>query len=427
MEIYRLIGYAASSICLMGFLLLFLPLRRSLKMAVTGCVICVLIVLATDYLRFVVYDDSDIPIYLVVTLIQILAVQGTAFWLSKYKDWRTLFTGLFASNYVLIGNIIGVIVLVVTKKIVLGMLCGILSHVVLLVLLVLFMRQGYLNIMKQTGEGWLLLSIIPSLFYCSMYVLAFYPSSLYQKPDHIPATLFFMATMVSTYLIVIRYVQYHQISRETMEEKNLLEAYNKGLAIHSEAVFAAEKNVSILRHDMRHFLASLSVLLNNEKIEEAKAMLGAFQDNIGESRGMSYCENVQVNSVLCSICDKAERQGIRVEANLVISDQPQIEGLDLAMVIANLLENAINAAGKTENKNVKIIGRTVDKQLILEVKNAYAGQIEFDKDSGLPISKQGYGHGFGMQSIEAFVRKYQACFDCYAEKQQFTARLLMKL
>ena len=55
----------------------------------------------------IIYSDGFGGINIVITVMQILLIQGTVFLVSRNRDARDLFIGLSASNYVMAGGIAG--------------------------------------------------------------------------------------------------------------------------------------------------------------------------------------------------------------------------------------------------------------------------------------------------------------------------------
>ena len=92
---------------------------------------------------------------------------------------------------------------------------------------------------------------------------------------------------------------------------------------------------------------------------------------------------------------------------------------DLAILLSNLLENAIKAAkSQVSDENLlKVKIQHSGNQCVLEISNFCNESIQFDKD-GLPLTSA-EGHGIGMLSLRAFVKKY----DAYVDFSQFDNRV----
>ena len=101
-----------------------------------------------------------------------------------------------------------------------------------------------------------------------------------------------------------------------------------------------------------------------------------------------------------------------------------INETELATVIANALENAINACEHVEED-----GRYIDIQVItvphfmIQISNSFNGQIEFD-EKGVPANTD-EEHGFGMRSIVAFCEKNEAFYEFKVEKNRFALRIAL--
>lgn len=77
----------------------------------------------------------------------------------------------------------------------------------------------------------------------------------------------------------------------------------------------------------------------------------------------------------------------------------------------NLLENALHASLKqpVTDRAVKVSAQCAEGQFVLSVANRFEEPLLFDQE-GLPYSEM-LGHGTGMISLRAFLRKYAAQCD----------------
>ena len=88
-------------------------------------------------------------------------------------------------------------------------------------------------------------------------------------------------------------------------------------------------------------------------------------------------------------------------------DELPVDEGELAVVLANALENAIHASLRLPPERRKIRCKMVGTpSVMLEVSNACAGDVIFDSN-GLPAARS-EGHGLGVQSISAFCKKHDA-------------------
>ncbi|WP_191396310.1 sensor histidine kinase [Flavonifractor sp. An306] len=171
-----------------------------------------------------------------------------------------------------------------------------------------------------------------------------------------------------------------------------------------EAVRAAEDAIRTERHDLRHRLQAVAELVSRGDKDAALDFLDAAQKRLDERKEIRWCRPPVLDAVFSSYFDQAQNQGILVEANIALPDTlPANEG-ELAIVLANALENAIHAnlelPPELREIRCKMVG---GPGVMLEISNPYTGEISFDS-SGLPVAQR-EGHGMGIQSISAFCRK----------------------
>ncbi len=113
---------------------------------------------------------------------------------------------------------------------------------------------------------------------------------------------------------------------------------------------------------------------------------------------------------------------------MLIPRQLPVNEYEFAMVLANLLENAVfstkNASLSEKSIDAKI--HCVKEYLLIDMENECEQEVRFDSVTGLPKSRRGKGHGLGMQSVQAFCDKMGGTIDCYCENNRFRIILYVK-
>jgi len=181
----------------------------------------------------------------------------------------------------------------------------------------------------------------------------------------------------------------------------------------------------LMRHDRRHFEATLLALLQNGKNEEA---IKSLEERLAvEPRTTrKYCDNTTVNAAISHYLSKAEEEGIKVSADLNIPSDFDIDEMEMAITISNLLENAIKGCKNVpENeKYIKITSR-YKKQLLLEIMNSCEENVKLDKN-GYPFTKE-KNHGIGTRSVLAFANKTQSQVFYSVNNKEFSVRLIINV
>ena len=171
-----------------------------------------------------------------------------------------------------------------------------------------------------------------------------------------------------------------------------------------EAVKAAEDAIRTERHDLRHRLQAVTELVSRGDKKSALEFLDAAQKRLDEHKEIRWCRPPVLDAVFSSCFDQAQNQGISVEAKLSPPSTLPVDEGELAIVVANALENAIHANLSLPRKQRKIRCKMVGTPgVMLELTNPCTANVTFDSN-GLPVAQK-EGHGLRYIPSLLFARK----------------------
>ena len=172
-----------------------------------------------------------------------------------------------------------------------------------------------------------------------------------------------------------------------------------------------QDKIAIMRHDLRHHYRLIYSLLENNAVNEAMNHIKTQEKLLDETKINKYCYAPLINSALTIYFRQAQELGIKVEQKINLPKNFTTDENDLAILLSNLLENAIKAAKSQvfDEKILKLKIQHRNDQCVLEISNYCNEFLKFDKD-GLPMTSA-EGHGIGMLSLRSFVNKYNAYVD----------------
>lgn len=425
---YKNISYMIGHIFVLLFMYLFISPRFSKLKTALICAGMFLAITAPTALKLNIFPDSRLC-YVLVTIYQIVMVQFTGLFISKrWDDGKALFLGLSASNYVIAGNIAASILHICTKNLFLCIAGCVMTHVVILYILCVKIRDISLQYQEENMQSWWMLCLIPVFFYCGFSFLAYFPYTLDDHPENITGVVMFLITMFVSYVVVMRYVAAESNWMKLHWQNMISETYIKNMENQSYLVEQSEQNLRILRHNIRHYSGMIDSLLERGEYQEIKKIIQHINAVVDENTVKKYCDNMIVNTVLSYMMDKAASLGIEVRQNIVVDTKIPVNEYEFAMVVANLLENAINGVAALTQRQ-KIVDAKIQcgaAHLLIHIQNEYGKELLLDERSGLPKSRKGKNHGFGMQSVQAFANKIGGNLGCYCESGFFHAVLFAK-
>ena len=287
-----------------------------------------------------------------------------------------------------------------------------------------FLRQPFRMLIRVMPTRWGALTLIPCAFCIYLIFMAAWPGSY---TENIPQRIYLYSAMIPIIIVYITLfrsllAQYRlQMERQSAA---LLAMQVSALKEKLQRVKEVEDGVRIQRHDMRHQLQTVRELVARGDRDAAMDFLNAAQKRLDEQKEVRWCRPPVLDAVFSSYFDQARRQNIRVETKISLPDTLPVDESELAIVLANALENAIHANMELPQDQREIYCKMVGSpSIMLEISNPCTGNLLFDSN-GLPVAQQ-EGHGMGVQSICAFCKKSGAVCHFDMAESRFRFRLVL--
>lgn len=239
-------------------------------------------------------------------------------------------------------------------------------------------------------------------------------------------TVEFLAfALCASYLMFLAVYLREYEAKEIAERERWMLATRDSAAIKElEAWRQSGRELSVLRHDMRHYLRGLAVLIKEGHTDEALGRIGALCEANDRTAVRRYCANETVNIALSSLSADINAHGITADLRAAVPETVHVGNVDLFGVVSNALDNAIAAASAApEGKRfVDLDLRYEDGQLLLLVSNTF-GRAPHMVD-GMPVA-QHTGHGFGTKSIMLAVERMNGNCQFSINGDRFELRAVM--
>ena len=200
--------------------------------------------------------------------------------------------------------------------------------------------------------------------------------------------------------------------RRMKEQISALKDYNRLIQENRE-------KISVMRHDLRHNYRLLWTMIQAGKLDQASKHIEAQEKLLVETTVKNFCPQPLINIALLIYVRRAENLGIKVHHRINLPAKITVDESDLALLISNLLENAINASllQQKNRREILINIQNINEQFVLEIANYYDRKIAFD-EKNFPSTRR-EGHGLGVVSVKIFAEKYNAYTDFSHENGVF--------
>jgi sensor histidine kinase regulating citrate/malate metabolism len=192
-------------------------------------------------------------------------------------------------------------------------------------------------------------------------------------------------------------------------------------ARHDSEIRALHESVRGIKHDMRNHLMVIASYLNGGDTEAAKAYTSEILDKLNSVHSYIETGNSLMNHILNEKLNLARSMGIAVKAEIENLSFAKMESIDFSALLSNMLDNAIEAAGKEASPEIYVsVTRRRDYETIL-VKNRISRSV-LAENPGLETTKTGGAvHGVGVRQIRSVCEKYGGMCDFSEEDGFFCA------
>lgn len=287
------------------------------------------------------------------------------------------------------------------------------------------LRPPFLYMLRNTDKGWFGFCTIPVSYYGLIYLTTMHNVSNVTTKSTLVIIALALILTLSAYVMILQFFKQTREQLILQAEQHLLQMQVETAKVHLEKLKESQDKTMIYRHDMRHHLNLInSFLMDNNKVA-AQKYITEVEKGIESIVVEKYCSNYTVNLILYSYITKAKNEQITVKTQIKLPKQNTISDMDLCVIFANTIENAINACKLIQtinNRTLQILCDTKSDKLLIQITNSYEGEIIFVND--MPVSPK-ENHALGTKSIVAVVQKYNGVYSFTAEEGFFKARIIL--
>lgn len=239
--------------------------------------------------------------------------------------------------------------------------------------------------------------------------------------DTVPATKFWipvicillLSSIVASVILFQKLVQYNEETGKRAILENQVRQMQKEI-VEIQDIYTDMRG---LRHDMRSHISNISLLVKNvagSVNEELESYIGKMEETVSKLDFTYQTGNPITDIIIHQKGQEAEKKQIQFKVDFTYPPNLLIDIYDIAVILNNALENAIEACHKTAgNKLIKLHSYVKGSLFFIEVENDFTENIVIEKESGLPVSSKESGilHGIGISNIQRCAKKYKGDID----------------
>ncbi len=232
---------------------------------------------------------------------------------------------------------------------------------------------------------------------------------------------FVMIAIIVFYVLSCVFISGRFEKRMTVQENDLVTK-------HYEEIQNVYQTMRAWRHDYKNHIQVMRAFLELGNIEELSDYLDELANDLETIDTFVKTGNVVVDAVISSKLAMCKTKNIPCDSTIQMPDNCNINDVDLCIIISNLLDNAIEACEKIEEKEdrfVRLYIGTFKEQFYINVTNAMNGPSV--KKGNKFVTSKGENHGFGLGRIDKTVNKYSGYVNRQEDVDVFSTEIMIPL
>lgn len=184
-----------------------------------------------------------------------------------------------------------------------------------------------------------------------------------------------------------------------------------------------------LKHDFNNHIICISSLARERNLDNLNDYLKDINKYIENKINYIKSGNNIVDAVLNNKISIAQKNEINIKVTAYIPGKIKISHMDLCSILANLLDNSIEACMRIEylkRRRIEIRVSQFKQYLSVVVMNTTMHNPIENSFEFMTNKIDRKNHGFGMKIIKNIVEKYDGCINYEYNNNMFTVKILLK-
>jgi len=295
-----------------------------------------------------------------------------------------------------------------------------LCSTLLLYLLLTIISKKSQGIRKNTFDSkkFLILILLPIFTFFSLFL---YVAQVFRGAEVTFIIIILIFVLVFALMCLI--FTYYNNASESQIIKLQSEVYEKEkdyYLVQCQMMQESVEQMKAFRHDIKLHLATIENYIK-ENPEAALVYVKHLTGDITQSETYSDTGNIALDSIINFKLKSVKADGIEVDLDIFAPVIINIEASDIVVILGNLLDNALEALSRVNEKIINVYISYQKGNLLIRVENTFNGVVKKD----FATLKSGDGHGYGLSNVRKSADKYNGMIDVSHETGWFTVEVLL--
>jgi len=363
-------------------------------------------------------------VYLLYDVQRIYAAFLAAVMLFSWGVWKNVVSPFTMSQ-------MGLLTLAGLREEYIPIFCGFFEMVFMGVTTVL-MKQRFVTVDSErtlTGRE-AFLSLFPAFVnYMTMvvlyYMVCFESSSISSRVAK--AMVCLMVLHACSSLIILTATEQFFQNKKRDEELKQIENQMAFQYRNFEEQRQMDETMKMLYHDMNNHLNTIKHLSNEQAVSQ---YVGKLLQETRRAEDYLDTGNGFLNVLLEQKQTLCRNRGISLNVYVNFKDADFISPIDMNVLFANAIDNAVEAVGSLEDparRQIEIRGGRMGNCLVVNFRNPYEKELKFRRGKLVTTKEDGAFHGIGLNSMRRVLEKYEGVMTIEAKDGWFGLKWMIPI
>lgn len=208
-------------------------------------------------------------------------------------------------------------------------------------------------------------------------------------------------------------------------ENRVLIQQNKAYRNQFDIIKESQEKIKIMRHDLKNHISALTILARDKNINKMLNYLETIGDAVEVEKEYVKTGNRDIDSILNYKIREAKECNIEVITKIKIPKEFNTSSFDLNVILGNLIDNAIEALEKVDEKKLEIEMNFIKGVFYINISNIFNGKIIKENNKFKSIKRNDEFHGIGIESVKKIVDKYNGITEINYLKNKFIVEIML--
>lgn len=214
---------------------------------------------------------------------------------------------------------------------------------------------------------------------------------------------------------------FYLMQRRVREREEILNTRNDMMEMNYQGLQKAYEENQVLYHDYKNHMLAVRQLVSAHRNEEALAYINTYVELTSKANERVTSGNKILDIIINSKLGEARETGIKFSYEIGYIGDIGMTDIDMCALMANLLDNAIEACDRIADGHPWIRLKVLRKKAMVMIKlsNSIHPEDGFNESFFETRKSNSEIHGLGIKSIEKVLKKYDGHQTHYIRDREF--------